>query len=300
MSYDNHFQPTLVVMAAGMGSRYGGLKQLEGVGPSGETILEYSIYDALRAGFGKVVFIIRKDIEAAFNEVVLSRFDGKIPYACVYQEMDALPEGFVAPKDRKKPWGTGHAVLMAREEVPGPFAVINADDFYGSGAYLGLIEFFEDNDDARAYALAGYRLQNTLSANGVVSRGVCHADGDVLIGVEEVGGIGFEENQIRAGARVFDGRELVSMNLWGFMPSLFDLLERDFQLFLKEAMAVPNSEFYLPACVSAAIATREAHVQILPVEDKWYGVTYREDRPEIMGAIAAAIESGLYPSSLWG
>lgn len=289
----------LVVMAAGMGSRYGGLKQLEGVGPHGETLLEYSIFDALRAGFTKVVFIIRKDIEAVFEDVVLSRFRHRVPCQIVYQEIDALPDGFTAPPDRTKPWGTGHAVLSARSAVECPFAVINADDFYGAQAYQRLVQFFEQSLEPNRYALAAYALENTLSPHGTVARGICEVNQHQLLGITETKDIGVQQGVLRAGSQVFTGQEFVSMNLWGFKPSLFQLLERNFRTFLSHSCDKGGAEFYLPSCVSDAIASAEVEVSILPVTEKWYGVTYREDRPQVEQAIQDAITSGHYPQSLW-
>lgn len=289
-------------MAAGMGSRYGGLKQLEGIGPGGETLLEYSIYDALRAGFGRVVFVIRKEIEITFREVILSRFADQVPYTLAYQELDSLPKGFVPPLGRTKPWGTGHAVLVAREVIgKTPFAVINADDYYGPGAFAQLAVHLRERAGTRRYALAAYRLENTLSAYGTVSRGVCSLKADgTLAGVEEVTAIGPDEaGVIRAGDRVFSGREQVSMNLWGFAPGFFELLERDFQTFLGAHGQESKSEFYLPACVSTALASGEAVADVLAVEDAWHGVTHREDRPAVVAALQARVEAGDYPARLW-
>lgn len=294
--------PVLVVMAAGMGRRFGGLKQLEGVGPSGETLLEYSIYDALRAGFGGVVFIIRRDIEAEFRERVLSRFDRQVACSLVYQELDCLPDGYMPPPDRSKPWGTGHAVLMARKNVSGSFVVINADDFYGAHAYASMANFFTTRTESHHYAMAGYRLRNTLSAYGAVSRGICHSDSQRqwLRHVEEVRGIAADaRGEIRGEGQTFSGEELASMNFWGFTPGFFDLLESDFEQFLKKGVRETDSEFYLPATVSDAIANGVARVEILPVEDKWYGVTYREDQPEVAAAIREYVAQGVYPERLW-
>ncbi len=299
MSDDHDTQLTLVVMAAGMGSRYGGLKQLDGVGPSGETLLEYSIFDALRSGFSKVVFIIRRDIESVFKDQVLARFGNRFPFECAYQEIDLLPKGYTVPQKRTKPWGTGHAVLAARSVVKGAFAVINADDFYGSSAFSSLVGFFDEDPHKNGSILAAYYLENTLSAFGTVTRGVCSAEGDYLKRIQETPGISFKNKAIRTDKEVFSGRELVSMNLWGFKPVLFDLLERDFKKFLDTHIDDTSAEFFLPTCVSNSIASGELRVSVLPVDDKWYGVTYREDRPEVTGAIRAAVEAGLYPKNLW-
>ncbi len=297
---------TLVVMAAGMGSRYGGLKQLEGFGPGGETLLEYSLHDALNAGFTRAVFIIRKDIEVLFREKVIARFEHKVACECVFQELDKLPAGHTPPDGRQKPWGTGHAVLMAIAAVSGPFAVINADDFYGRQAFEQLAGFLKErtNDEAR-YALCGYRLRNTLSEHGTVSRGICaaHADGR-LASVTEHTKIALEADRRivssrESGDELLTGEEFVSMNLWGFTPELFSSLQEQFEAFLQERGGELKSEFYLPFAVDADLQAGRASADLLPTESKWFGVTYPEDRERVQQAVQGMVTAGEYPASLW-
>lgn len=290
-----------------MGSRYGGLKQMDGIGPGGQTLLEYSLYDARKAGFTHAVFIIRKDLEATFREVVLARFENVLPCTCVYQELDALPEGFTPPEGRTKPWGTGHAVLMAKDAVQGPFAVINADDFYGREAFADLANFLKDRDCAQAaYALCGYRLHRTVSAHGSVSRGLCLSaeDGRLLSVTEhtqierQVGGQLISQQV--DGPVPLSGDELVSMNLWGFTPPLFAQLESRFREFLEARGTELKSEFYLPFAVDEALQKGEASAIVLPTESQWFGVTYPDDRPIVSQAIQRLVDDGTYPGKLWG
>ena len=295
--------PTLLVMAAGMGSRYGGLKQIDPVGPSGETIIDYSIYDALRAGFGKVVFVIRRDIEQQFRELVGSRFESRLPVEYVFQELSNLPTGFSVPEGRTKPWGTGQAILAAAEVIKEPFAVINADDFYGMNSYRVLAG--QLRSETADYAMVGFMLRNTLSEHGSVARGDCQMDSEgYLQSVVELTAI----EKDGAGARYLDdhqveqrlsGDELVSMNMWGFRTSLFDHLLRMFIEFLKTHGAELKSEFYIPKVVGELVSTGQCRCKVLKTPDAWLGVTYREDRPFVKEGLLRLIQSGAYPEKLW-
>lgn len=293
-------QLTLVVLAAGMGSRYGGLKQVDPMGPSGETVLDYSVYDAMRAGFGRVLFIIRRDFEAEFRAVIGARFANRIQVDYVFQELDALPAGHVLPAGRTKPWGTGHAVWCAREALDGPFAVVNADDFYGAGSFVRLAVFLRASCEVRAnppeFAMVGFQLANTLSEHGAVSRGVCSVGGDgILNGIEEHTGILAEE--VGPGRR-YAPDTIVSMNCWGFAPAFLGLLDARWRAFLAMNGTAEKTEFYLPFAVNDLLASREASVHVLPTDDQWFGVTYREDKPRVQAAIAALVATGAYPSPL--
>ena len=289
--------PSLVVLAAGMGSRYGGLKQIDPVGRGGETVLDYAVFDARRAGFGRVVFVIRRDFEEVFRERVGSRYAGRIAVDYVFQSLDALPAGFAVPDSRERPWGTGHAVWCARAALPGNFAVINADDFYGADAFAQLGRFLSSASGPR-FAMVGFRLANTLSEHGGVSRGVArvNASGEML-SVDEVHGIVAAE--VGPGRR-YSGEEPVSLNCWGFTPALFDGLNRRFPDFLRERSGDPKAEFYLPAAVSEMVAAGEASVEVRPTPGSWFGVTYREDKPRVQEAILALVRAGHYPEKLWG
>lgn len=287
--------PTLLVLAAGMGSRYGGLKQIDPVGPSGETVLDYGVYDAIRAGFGRVVFVIRREFEEAFRSAVTSKYAGRIEVGFVFQSADDLPGGFSLPPGREKPWGTGHAVWCARNAVTGPFAVINADDFYGAGAFARLSEFLGGADGGQ-FAIVGFRLGRTLSENGAVSRGVCREERGLLASIVEETGIGAAD--VGPGRR-FSGEEIVSMNFWGFTPALFGGLEAGLRSFLAARGGDPKAEFYLPSAVSDLIRAGSATVRVLSSDDAWFGVTYREDRPHVARAIAALVSSGAYPARLF-
>ena len=296
-------QPTLLVLAAGMGSRFGGLKQFEQVGPRGETLLDYAVFDAMRAGFGRVVFVVRRAFDAEFREKVGAKYAGRITVDYVFQEITALPAGSVAPAGREKPWGTGHAVWCARDAVRGNFAVINADDFYGAEAFRKLAEFLRDERitppgaGPAEFAMVGYRLTNTLSEHGVVSRGVCAArpDGQLDSIVERTG---IAADEVGAG-RKFSGDETVSMNCWGFTPAVFAGLDRGLREFVAARGADPKAEFYLPTAVSEMIARGEAGVRVLPTEAAWFGVTYREDKPRVVAAIAELVRRGVYPAKLF-
>jgi len=296
-------KPTLLVLAAGMGSRYGGLKQMDPVGPSGETILDYSVFDALRAGFGKVVFIIRGDIEADFKRIVGSRFAGHVEVDYVYQELNKLPAGFTVPEGRSKPWGTTQAVLMASEMVKEPFAVINADDFYGQESYRVLAEHLTSGTPD--YAMVGFILQKTLSEFGSVARGVCQAGPDGLLErIVEMTSIvpdgDHAKNTDGKGVETsLTGDELVSMNMWGLTPAVFPQLEGDFLKFLEASGTELKSECYLPNSVNSLVLAGQARVKVLSSKDMWFGVTYREDRPSVVDNIAKLVASGAYPEKLW-
>ena len=296
-------KPTLVVLAAGMGSRYGGLKQVDPVGPSGEAILDYSVFDAIRGGFGKVVFIIRKDFEAEFKEKVGSKYEGMIPVDYCYQDLNDLPEPYKVPEGRTKPWGTAHATRSARSVVNEPFAVINADDFYGRDAFAKLGAFLSAAEPMR-FAMVGYKLELTLSENGSVARGVCDvAEDGSLKSVTEMtklvraGDVAENrENEANPDKVPLDAR--VSMNLWGFTPELFTELERRFPQWLAENGAKEKSEWYIPFVVDELIREGKADCKVLPTESSWFGVTYREDKPYVMAEIKKLVDAGEYPENL--
>lgn len=297
-------QPTLLVMAAGMGSRYGGLKQIDPVGPSGETLMDYSIYDAMRAGFGKLVFVIRKDIEQAFREKVGARFERRIAVEYVFQELEDLPAGFSVPDGRTKPWGTTQAVLAAENAIGEPFAVINADDFYGAESYRVLGGHLQSGSED--YAMVGFVLRNTLSDFGSVARGVCRVSADgYLEKIEELTNIerdgdGAKNTAPDGTVRKLSGEEPVSMNYWGFTPRIFPQLREVFHRFLERSGTDLKAESYVPTAVGELISRDEARVKVLRSRDPWFGVTYREDRPRVVESIRRLIESGAYPGALWG
>ena len=285
---------TLVVMAAGMGSRFGGLKQSEPIGPKGEAILDFSVYDAVKAGFTKVVFVIKHAIEKDFKEFVGNRIEKKVKVEYVFQEIDKLPEGYNCPEGREKPWGTAHAILCCKDVVKEPFAVVNADDFYGRSAFVKMAEFLKsDSDD---YAMVGFRLVNTLTENGYVSRGVCDIEKGELKSVTERTKIMDCKYTEDDGATwtALPEDTVVSMNLWGFRPDVFGYIETGFKKFLDEKIDVPKSEYYLPAVVSERIENGEKSVKVLIAEDKWYGVTYKEDKQVVVDAIGKMVTGGLY------
>ena len=296
-------KPTLVVLAAGMGSRYGGLKQVDPVGPSGEAILDYSVFDAHRAGFGKVVFIIRKDFEAEFKEKVGSKYEGMIPVDYCYQDLNDLPDPYKVPEGRTKPWGTAHATRSARSVVNEPFAVINADDFYGRDAFAKLGAFLSAAEPMQ-FAMVGYKLELTLSENGSVARGVCDvADDGSLKSVTEMtklvrAGDVAENREDEANPNKVQLDARVSMNLWGFTPELFTELERRFPLWLAENGAKEKSEWYIPFVVDELIREGKASCKVLPTESSWFGVTYREDKPYVMAEIKKLVDAGEYPENL--
>lgn len=285
---------TLVVMAAGMGSRFGGLKQIEPIGPNGEVLLDFSVYDAVKAGFTKVVFVIKHAIEADFKEMVGKRIANRVKVEYVFQETDALPEGFTCPADRTKPWGTAHAILCCKDVVNEPFAVVNADDYYGRSAFCKIAEFLKQ--DSSDYCMVGFRLINTLTENGYVSRGVCEVSDGELKSVTERTKISDCKYTEDDGAtwNELSPDTLVSMNLWGFNKDLFTYIEKGFIDFLNEKINTPKSEYYLPSVVSSLIESGEKSVKMLIAEDKWYGVTYKEDKEAVVNAIAKMIDDGLY------
>lgn len=304
-------KPVLVVMAAGMGSRYGGLKQVDPVGSHGEAIMDFSLYDAYHAGFRDVVFVIKRAMEAGFREQVLRRISHRMRAECVFQELEDLPEGYQVPQGREKPWGTGHAVMACRHAVHAPFAVVNADDYYGREAFSQIYRFLADlNCEGKPrFAMVGYRLENALTENGHVARGVCTLSGDGMLQeiqertyIEKVqGGARFTEDGGQSW-HPLDGDCVVSMNLWGFPPSFLHELEKRFQPFLDRALAENplKAEYFLPGVVDALIREGKAEAQVLHTPDKWYGVTYREDKPAVMEALAAMRAQGLYPEGpLW-
>lgn len=299
-------KPTLVVMAAGVGSRYGGLKQIDPVGPAGEIMLDYSVFDAIRAGFGKVVFIIRRDIEQDFKAVIVSHFAGRVPVDYVFQELANLPAGFTVPPDRQKPWGTGHAVLQCKAAVKEPFAVINADDFYGRRSYVVIADYLKQlRPDSHHHAMVGFKLANTLSDHGSVTRGICETDSQgKLVSVVER----FKIEKTGTGARFENehgqwvncrGGEIASMNMFGFTPTLFDMLAEKFPSFLKGAAGHPKAEFLLPAIVNTLIQERRITLTVLQTPEQWFGVTYKEDKPIVSAGIRAQIAAGAYPERLW-
>ena len=297
----------LVILAAGMGSRFGGLKQVQPVGPADELIIEYSVFDALRAGFGRLVLVIRKDIEADFRASIGRRFESRLDVSYVFQEMYALPAGHQTPARRTKPWGTGHAVLVAQGAVRGPFAVINADDFYGASGYAELAGHFARTAPGQAgYAMVGYPLRQTLSEFGTVSRGLCATDaGGRLRTITEVTKIertpgGAQYTDASGQPRPLSGGEIVSMNFWGFTPAVFPQLEKLFVDFLARSGGDPKAEFYLPTAISTLNERNEAGVALLQSRDSWFGLTYREDLAASQAAIRALVAAGKYPSPLWG
>lgn len=302
--------PTLIVMAAGIGSRYGGLKQVDPIGPHGEIVIDYAVFDALRAGFGKVVFLIRKDIEEIFRERVGSTIEKQVQTVYVFQELDNLPPGFSVPPERKKPWGTGHAVLSCKGAVHEPFAVINADDFYGPGAFQALADYLRQARDLEGgpydYSMAGYELKNTLSEHGTVSRGVCEVTPDgYLAQVRERTKIKRFGDQVKYTENgeewvTLPAHSTVSMNMWGFTPGFFKELEQIFPRFLKANVETMSKvEFYLPSVVNQLLDEQKARVKVLPVQEKWFGVTYPEDRASVQEAIRGLVRQGVYPESLW-
>ena len=301
-------KPTLLILAAGIGSRYGGLKQLDQIGPSGETIIDYSVYDAIQSGFGKVIFVIRESFEKEFREAYIEPLKDKIETDCVFQEIWKIPEGFSYNKERVKPWGTGHAVLMAAEKINTPFAVINADDFYGRSSFMAVSGFYADWSPEREndYCMVGYDLGNTLSEHGAVSRGVCRADiQSFLVEVTErtrierfPDGIAYMDEKDH---RVYiPENTIVSMNFWGFTPSFFHHLESGFRQFLKESAENPKTELYIPKVVNDLIGSGKCTLKVLESRDRWFGMTYREDREMVMARIRELIDQQIYPGNLWG
>jgi hypothetical protein len=300
---------TLVVMAAGIGSRYGGLKQVDPIGPNGEIIIHYSVFDALRAGFGRVVFVIRRDIEDAFREIIGAEIERRADVSYVFQELTDLPSGFTLPPGRTKPWGTAHAVLCCRQAVKTPFAAINADDFYGAGAYRVLAGYLggaQDRVGLHDYCMVGYVLRNTISEHGHVARGVCKVtpDGNLnsireLLHIEALAD-GIQNRDEQGNSTPLDADSVVSMNFWGFTLSLFDELEERFPRFLAQNMENPKSEFLLPNLVGDLVREQRAQVKVLPTDERGCGVTYQADRPLVQAAVRDLIARGRYPDRLWG
>jgi choline kinase len=296
-------EKTLVVLAAGMGSRYGGLKQIDAVGPSGESLLDYSIYDARAAGFSRLVFVIRRDIESEFREKIGARYVDRMPVDYVFQDTVELPGSFICPAARTKPWGTAHAVWCSRREVSTPFAVINADDFYGSQAYRQMADFLDKvvtGVSPANFALVGYRLDKTLSEHGTVARGICEVDSaGFLQRIEELTAIARQpDGRITSGDRVLGGAAPVSMNLWGFTAAVFGLLEESLGRFLEANLGNEKAEHYIPAAVAEIITSGQATVRVLPTVSDWFGVTYREDKPQVVDCIARLVSRGDYPATL--
>lgn len=297
---------TLLVLAAGMGSRYGGLKQVDPVGPGGETLLDYSVYDAVRAGFDRVVFIVRGDMEADFRAAVGRRIERRAAVEYCRQELEMVPGWFSIPPERQKPWGTGHAVLAARDAIGGNFAAVNADDFYGAGSYRKLAGHLQQAADrARGdYGMVGFRLRDTLSDHGTVARGVCRSRQGLLEQVVELtriarSGDGAVHSDRRGSDHNLSGDELVSMNMWGFTPGIFDHLDRAFARFLRERGGEDGAEFMIPTLVNDLVAAGQARVRVLRSSDSWFGVTYREDRDRVTSRIRALVSGGAYPERLW-
>ena len=297
-------KPALVILAAGMASRYGSMKQVEGFGPSGETIMDYSIYDAIRAGFGKVVFIIRQEFEKNFREVVGKDIEPRIKVEYVFQELSKYAEGGQIPAERTKPWGTAHAVLCAEEKVKEPFAVINADDFYGKDSFEKAFKFLEKDCDVKTHSIIGYELVNTLSEHGTVNRGVCEVDDEGnLVSVVERLNVSRQGNKV-----VCNDEELpkelpldtpVSMNFWCFDPSVFGFIKSTFKEFLAENAANPKSEFFIPIAADKYIKEGKGVIKVIPTSAKWFGVTYKEDAPMVRESLRKLISAGEYPENLW-
>jgi dTDP-glucose pyrophosphorylase len=299
-------KPTLFVLAAGMGSRYGGLKQLDGLGPNGETIMDYSIFDAIRGGFGKLVFVIRKSFENDFRVKIISKYENHIPVEVVFQELDNLPRGFTVPEGREKPWGTNHAVLMGKDVIHEPFAVINADDFYGRDSFAVLGRQLAGMEGKQnEYCMVGYRVGNTLSESGSVARGVCETNADgYLTGVVERTAIERINEQIQftdenGETVVLDDHTPVSMNMWGFTPDYFTYSEDYFVNFLQENRANLKSEYFIPLMVNELITKGKANVKVLDTTSKWFGVTYADDRQGVVDKIKALVDAGEYPGKLF-
>jgi len=298
-------KPTLLVLAAGMGTRYGGNKQLDEVGPSGETIIDYSIYDAIRAGFGKIVFVIRRDIEEQVKERFVDKLQGKIEVDYVFQEITNLPDGVKVAPDRQKPWGTSHAILVTKDKIKEPFGVINADDYYGVESFRILRDFLVNDKDPNNYCIVGYKLGNTLSDHGHVNRGVCVAgDDELLRHIVETRQI----EKTRDGATApgpdgkplhFTGNEIVSMNLWGFKPSCYDFLGKEFRNFINNYGMDLKSELDIPTSVDKFVKNGEITIKILMSNERWFGVTYREDKPFVVESIKKMIRKGVYPARIY-
>ena len=289
---------TLLIMAAGMGSRYGGLKQLDSVGPNKETIIDYSIYDAIRSGFNKVVFIIREEFHKEFRTLISDKFSDQIKVEFAFQELSNLPEGYTAPKDRIKPWGTGHAILTAKDIIKEPFVAINGDDFYGFESFKVVANYYQNGGDQ--FSMVAFQLDNTLSDFGSVTRGLCTINGNTLNTVIETGGLKMSNEGMESDRKiVLNGKEPVSMNVWGFTPDLFTYLEPMFGKFLEKKGNELKSEYLIPSVVNTLIQTGEKNVHILHSSAKWFGVTYKEDKPYVTKQINELIKKGIYPKKLF-
>ena len=299
-------QPTLLILAAGMGSRYGGLKQLDPMGPNGETVLDYSVYDAIQAGFGKVVFVIRREFAAAFKATVGDKFEGRIEVAYAFQDLADLPQGFSVPAGREKPWGTAHAVRAARKEIDTPFAVINADDFYGRDAFVQLAGYFARHKDEPELStcMVGYKLANTLSEHGTVNRGLCTVNRGALQTVEEHTEIGggtsgsIQGKNLLNEAVEIDPSAIVSMNFWGFTPAIFASIETLFADFLEQHIHTPKSECYIPTIIDTLIQSGQTECAVIETTGSWFGVTYPADKPFVQASIQKLIADGQYPTKL--
>ena len=298
-------KPTLLILAAGMGSRFGGLKQVEPVGPNGEAIIDYSIFDAIRTGFSKVVFIIRESFADAFKEKFDEKLKGKIEVDYVYQELDMLPDGYTLPEGREKPWGTAHAILVAKDAINDPFCALNADDFYGFNAYKTMADFLTGSEDPQEYSMVGYKLNKTLSDFGSVSRGICEVDENqylqkivenkkILKKEDEIISVMDDGNEVK-----LSGEENVSMNIWGFKPSVFETIEEKFSEFLDAEIDKPKSEMYIPSVVFDMIDEGKAKVKVLEADSPWFGVTYKEDKPVVVEKINNMVQRGDYPEKLF-
>lgn len=297
-------KPTLLILAAGMASRYGSMKQTDGFGPNGETIIDYSIYDAINAGFGKITFIIREEFEKNFKAIFEEKLKGKVETDYVYQTFDLKKYGITEDVYREKPWGTGHAILEAKNQINEPFCVINADDYYGYEAFEKMVEFLNNESSDTAYCMVGYKIGNTLSENGSVSRGVCqaNAEGNLSMINERTkvypkdDGIVYEED---GKEHPLEASTPVSMNFWGFTPSVFPVTEKLFVEFVKNNADKPKSEFFIPLIADHLVKTGECSFKIIPTDEKWFGVTYKEDKPIVQNSINQLVKSGVYPEKLW-
>ncbi len=298
-------KPTLLILAAGMGSRYGGLKQIDKIGPSGEAIIDYSIYDAIRAGFGKVVMVIRPELEEAFKNFFGNKLDGKIELEYVYQTIDNVPEGIEINVERKKPWGTAHAILVAKNAIKEPFVAINADDFYSAEAYKAVADYFKANPNSSDHCMVGYQLDGTLSDHGTVSRGVCQTDDQgFLKAIEEVTKIGLHNNEIafddgEGNWTPLSGKVPVSMNVWGFYPEMFDIFEAGFDRFIKTAKDNPKAEYYIAWPLMDMMKNNQGRIKVLRTNATWFGVTYKEDKQSAIDKINTLVKQGVYPDNLW-
>ena len=289
---------TLLIMAAGMGSRYGGLKQLDSVGPNGETIIDYSVYDAIRAGFNKVVFIIRREFEKEFKSQITNKYEGSIQVEFAFQELNNLPDGFECPPDRQKPWGTGHAILSAADLIQEPFVVINGDDFYGLESYQIVSDYYKNEGDM--FTMVAYELGNTLSEFGGVTRGLCTLENDLLSTVIETSNLERSESGVSSDRNIdLDGSEPVSMNIWGFTPDLFPYLRSMFNDFLKLEGKELKSEFFIPSVVNNLVQSNIKAVKVLKTGSSWFGVTYKEDKPHVVNKIKSLVDNDEYPLVLF-